>query len=288
MRVTFLGTGSPRPSGTRHGIGTLIEAGPHRLLFDTGRATLQRMHDCGISIADVTNVFYTHLHSDHISGFGDFWMTGWFACERSAPLLVFGPAGTQRFIDGVKEAHHFDLSVRPAYEAANAAGLRVVVEEFTEGVCFDRDGVVVIAFLVDHGPHVKPAYGFRVDHAGRSVVLSGDTTACESVVRYATGADVLIHELAGASAEELARNAQLEKILAIHTTPEQVGEICRRARPRVTLINHLSLWGITTDDVLDRIGAIYAGVVEIAEDRMNVVIGSEISLILPAAGAVLV
>jgi ribonuclease Z len=50
----------------------------------------------------------------------------------------------------------------------------------------------VSAFLVDHGT-VKPAFGYRVDRAGRSVVISGDTKFCQNLVDFARGADCVIH-----------------------------------------------------------------------------------------------
>ncbi len=281
LQVTFLGTGGPPPSLERHGISTLIKAGPHWLLFDTGRATLQRMHECGIPVDEIRNVFYTHLHSDHISGFGDFWMTGWFVLDRTAPLAVWGPPGTQRFVEGIKEAYHFDLSIRPQYEASAATGLSIEVTEFGEGVVFDRDGVVVSAFLVDHGPVVKPAYGFKVAWNGRAIVLSGDTTYCDAIVRHAAGADLLIHEVAGASARQIGKNPQLGKIVASHTSPEQLAAICRAAAPRCTLINHLGLWKVTPYDVLVRARAGHPHPVEISEDRMHVLVGPEIRILPP-------
>ncbi len=283
LQVIFLGTGPPQLSRDRHGISTLIKAGPHWLLFDTGRATLQRMFECGVPVRDVTNVFYTHLHSDHICGFGDFWITGWFVENRTSPISVWGPRGTEAFIAGMKQAHSFDLNIRPQYEGSGVSGLDIRVAEFEEGIVFDRDGVTVTAFLVDHGPVVKPAFGFRVDCQGRSVVLSGDTTYCESLVKYAKGADLLINEMAGASAETIVENAHLRKIVASHTSPEQLAAICTGALPRLTLINHLSLWNIAAEDVLSRIrDGGYDGDVGFSEDRMEVLVGAEITVV-PAA-----
>jgi ribonuclease Z len=179
----------------------------------------------------------------------------------------------------MKTAHHFDLTVRPQYEGNGVSGLQIDVTEFGEGIVFDRDGVVVTAFLVDHGPVVKPAYGFRVDWRGRSVVLSGDTTYCESIVRYASGADVLIHEMAGASLALYEEDAHIRKIVKSHTSPEQLAAMCRLAKPRYTMINHVSLWSITEADVLARIRNVYDGAVAVSEDRMQMFVGGEITIV---------
>lgn len=281
LRIWMLGTGSPSLSVARHGIATLIRANGRWLLFDVGRATLQRMYECGIPIPEVTDVFFTHLHSDHICGMPDFWMTGWFVLHRSRPLRIFGPEGTRRAIAGLREFHHFDLSVRSRYETALADGRSFEVQEFTEGVVYDEGGVRVSAFLVDHGPDVKPAYGFRVECGGRSVVLSGDTTTCDGVLRNAAGCDVLIHEVAAASKPQLAGNEITRRILSIHTSPEQMNDICRRTQARLTLLHHISLWRVTQYDVLARVRAGHLGRVELGEDRMEILLHDDIRVFPP-------
>jgi ribonuclease Z len=281
LRIWMLGTGSPSLSVYRHGIATLIRANGQWLLFDVGRATLQRMYESGIPIPEVTNIFFTHLHSDHICGMPDLWMTGWFVLHRKKPLRVFGPEGSKRFIAGLQELHHFDISVRSKYETALAEGKEFIVSEFTEGVVFDEGGVRVIAFLVDHGPAVKPAYGFRIECNGRSIVLSGDTTLCDGVLDNAMGCDVLIHEIAGASKPQLAGNDITRRLMSIHTSPQQMNEICRRTQPRLTLLHHISLWRITQYDLLSQVRAGYGGDVELGEDRMEILVGDEIKVFPP-------
>jgi ribonuclease Z len=70
----------------------------------------------------------------------------------------------------------------------------LLVKEISEGVVYDKAGVKVTAFEVDHAP-VTPAFGYRIDYAGRSVVLSGDTRVSENLIRHAQGVDLLVHEV---------------------------------------------------------------------------------------------
>src|SRR5262245_3260773 len=49
-------------------------------------------------------------------------------------------------------------------------------QDIIEGVVLEKGGVKITAFEVDHTP-IKPAFGYRIDHAGRSVKLSGDTVS---------------------------------------------------------------------------------------------------------------
>ena len=94
IRVTLLGTGTPAPVMNRFGPSILVEAGEQKFLFDAGRGAMQRLTQIRVGWKDVTGVFLTHLHSDHVVGFPDLWLTGWLFGERAVPLRVWGPRGT--------------------------------------------------------------------------------------------------------------------------------------------------------------------------------------------------
>jgi ribonuclease Z len=281
MRIYFLATGGPHLSKTRHGIATLVYVNGHWFLFDVGRATLQRMGECGIPVRDVTKVFFTHLHSDHICGMSDFWMTGWFVEQRGQPLQIWGPLGTKRFISGLHEVHHFDLSIRLRYQKAPPAGVMFHTTEFTTGLVYAADGITISAFEVDHGMDVRPAYGFKIEWNGLVLVLSGDTTLCEGVMENAAGCDLLVHEIAAAADELLEENSTTRHIVSIHTDPDQMAEICNRTKPRLTMLNHVNQWQVNRFDILHRIRSKYSGLIDMAEDRMEVLLGPDIRVIPP-------
>ena len=96
----------------------------------------------------------------------------------------------------------------------------------------EKGGVRVIAFEVDHGAAVRPAYGYRIEFAGRSAVISGDTRYNENVVKYGAGADLLIHEVVIVR-QELASNAYIQRIMAYHTTAREAGMVFARAKPKL-------------------------------------------------------
>ena len=75
--------------------------------------------------------------------------------------------------------------------------MAVVASEYAnDGVVYETNGVKVTAFEVDHGPLIKPAYGYRVDFEGRSVIISGDTRYSENLEKHAQGATLVIYEVA--------------------------------------------------------------------------------------------
>ena len=194
LKVTLLGTGTPRPVMERFGPSILVEAGKEKLLFDCGRGATQRLYQLKVPFADLTALFLTHLHSDHIVGIPDFYLTGWIF-GRNTPLRVWGPTGTAEMMSHLEQAYQFDIHVRrDVDERLPAQGVVVVAKDIEQGVIYQNGDFKVTAFTVDHAP-IKPAFGYRVDYAGHSVVLSGDTRYSENLIHFAQGADVLIHEV---------------------------------------------------------------------------------------------
>src|SRR6516165_2904351 len=78
----------------------------------------------------------------------------------------------------------------------------------------DKNGVTVTAFEVDHGALIKPAYGYRIDYEGRSVILSGDTRYSENLEKHAQGATLVVHEVASANPEYLDKTPIVKYIMA--------------------------------------------------------------------------
>jgi ribonuclease Z len=174
IRVTLLGTGTPRPTLERFGPSILIEAGADKLIFDVGRGATQRLAQLNISFAAITGVFLTHLHSDHVVGLPDLWLTGWLLANRTQPLPLWGPPGTTAMATHLEAAFAFDRQIRVADDGAPERGGALAATEATGGIIYDHAGLQVTAFPVDHGL-VRPALGYAITYHGRRVVLSGDT-----------------------------------------------------------------------------------------------------------------
>ena len=89
----------------RFGPSILVQAGSETLLFDAGRGCLQRLRQLDVAYDKLTALFLTHLHSDHIVGLPDLWLTGWIITRRATPLKVFGPAGTDDMVAYLRKAY---------------------------------------------------------------------------------------------------------------------------------------------------------------------------------------
>ena len=147
--VVLLGTGTPRPSIERFGSATLVMVGDKRLLFDAGRGVSIRLQQAGLSADQIDHVFLTHLHSDHISGLDDLWLTAriW---QRQTVLPVSGPEGTEQFVQHLMQAYERDIHFRSSNKAQSKQQALLQATDINQGLVFEHDGIRVIAFLVAH------------------------------------------------------------------------------------------------------------------------------------------
>ena len=285
FKVILLGTGVPTPRPDRFGPSTLIEAGGQKLLIDAGRGATIRLYQIGVPIGRIDALLLTHYHSDHTVGIPDLWLTGWLQSHfaaRTKPFCVIGPAGAKTLMSNLERAYALDIKIRLEDEKLPPEGIAVQVGEFDrDGTVYDRDGLRVIAFEVDHGAAIKPAFGYRIEYDGRAVVISGDTRCNENVVKYGAGADLLIHEVAIVR-PELACEPFIQRIMAHHTTAREAGTIFERARPRLAAYTHLVFLAservspATVDDLIAETRQTYNGPLVVGEDLMLFEIGDTV------------
>jgi ribonuclease Z len=290
FKVTLLGTASPSPRPTRFGPSTLVEVGDQKLLFDAGRGVPIRMWQIRVPMGKLDALFITHFHSDHVSGIPDLWLTGWLGPEfgrRAAPFRVIGPIGTKALMENIEKAFSADVKIRLEDEKLPPAGIAVAAEEFDhDGVVYEKNGVKVTAFEVDHGAAIKPAYGYRIDYKGRSVVISGDTRYNENVIKYGTGSDLLIHEV-GSARKELMVNLFAQRIIAHHTTPSEAGQVFAKAKPKLAVYTHIVLLSGATipeptlEDVVAETRQTYDGPLQVGDDLMAFEIGDTVTVRKP-------
>ena len=283
IKVTLLGTGTPPPVMNRFGPSILVEAGGQKFLFDAGRGALQRLAQLRVRWQDVDGVFLTHLHSDHVVGFPDLWLTGWLVNPgRDRPLPVWGPRGTRKMMSHLEQAYEFDIRIRLYDDRASPDGVVILAEDIGEGVVHEKGGVKITAFDVDHTP-IKPAFGYRIDHAGRSVVLSGDTRVSDNLIRHAQGVDLLVHEVASPETFQRAGAPpeRAKSIVAHHVTPEQAGEVFSRTKPKLAVYSHIVLPTATEQDLLPSTRKTYSGPLELGEDLMVITVGEKVEVRRP-------
>jgi ribonuclease Z len=256
LHVFTLGTGSPQLGSGRMPVANAVIAGDEFLLVDAGEGASRTMGELRLPVRRITGVLITHWHSDHFAGLGQVLNQSWNA-DRRQEVRVYGPEGVERVMLGLEQMYRDDIRYRSAGEVeSNDPSLalgRPMTVEVPAGrpwaTVFDRNGVVVRAFRVDHG-HVKPALGYRIEYNGRSVVFSGDTVASPLVAEAARGCDLLIHEAVNT---RLMRNAiaalrdlgnevdarRAEGVIGYHADTIGVAKVAAEAGAGRLVLSHL-------------------------------------------------
>jgi len=261
LSLFFAGTSASAPSARRGMPALLVRRGGDRILFDCGEGT-QRQLTRSVGLADITDVFITHLHADHWLGLPGMLKT-FELRDRERPLTVHGPPPLKAVMERMRP-----IFGRPAY------GLHLV--ELEPGQAIERDGYQVIPYPARHrGPALGyalvepprpgrfdvemarrlgvtegPAFGrlqrgetvdgvhpdqvVGPDRPGRKIVITGDTRPTDATVVAAHGADVLVHEATFAH-EDAARASQTG-----HSTARQAAQVAADAEVAMLALTHIS------------------------------------------------
>ena len=123
------------------------------------------------------------------------------------------------------------------------------------------------------------AYGYRVDHKGRSVVISGDTGYSENLIRHAMGADLLVHEIFMVTDRSQFDSGFLKQLEVSHTVPEAAGRVFTRAGPRLAVVTHIGRVTAPSEEIEVAIRKTYSGRLYVGEDLMTFDIGESVELV---------
>ncbi len=282
MKITLLGTGSPLPSLKRASSSYLIEIGSDVVLIDHGPGAFQRLMEAGKRATDVTHVFLSHLHFDHCADLIRLFHHRWDASgDRTPPMRIYGPVGTQEFIDrvfGSGGAFHRDLASRTrhplsigAYRERGGTPPRpwpdTRVTELSGIGTVEFDGWRMLRCEVPHFQPYLESFAYRIEAAGKSFVYTSDVNlaledgAPEALRDLARGADLLVHYLNAFAFEDKAPGGL--------AGPRFVGRLAQESAIGMLVTTHHGPW-IDTPEVRERVlaelGEIYKGQVVWGED----------------------
>jgi ribonuclease Z len=269
LKVTLCGTSGPLPVRDRAKPCVAIQAGGSLYLVDIGPEATENLQSWRMPLATAKAVFITHLHSDHIGEIGEFNMQSWVA-GRPKPLVLIGPPGVTDLATGFNLAYRIDHGFRHAHHDHGEVRLPIAAGELTaktiamptadgpggvrKAVAWMDGALTVTAIQVAHDP-VKPAYAYRFDYKGRSVVISGDTRKWPPLAEASKGADILLHEAQNADMTRAMSqalkgmgNARMSSVMgdtvSYHTTPVEGAEIAKAAGVKRLVFTHLTQAGL--------------------------------------------
>ena len=237
--LQVLGSGGPELDDGRASTSYLIWVdGKARVLIDMGAGSMQRYEQSGASINDLDLILFTHLHVDHSNDLPALIKASYFS-GRERDLPVYGPTGNELmpamtqfvqrlfgengayrylsdYLDGSEDYRLLTHDV----EADGRKPLRVI----------DDGKMKITAVPIHHGP--VPSLAWRIEMAGRSMVISGDmNNDYHTLAPLARGADLLIaHHAIPEGAGGAARN--------LHMPPSVIGEIAAEAKVGQLVLTH--------------------------------------------------
>jgi ribonuclease Z len=257
LRVVFCGSAGPFPHPSRERPCVAVFAAGRFWVVDAGPGSWNTLALARVPAQRIGAVLLTHFHSDHIGELGEINLQTWVA-GRPRPLPVYGPPGVGAVVAGFQQAYALDTGYRVAHhgadllppETAQMEAREVRAEEGSPASFLEEGDLRITAIRVNHAP-VDPAYAYRFDWRGRSVVVSGDTAKHPGLAEAARGADVLVHEAQAnhlvAAIGKAARDTGNERIARImadipdyHSTPVQAAEVANEAGVRLLALYHLT------------------------------------------------
>ena len=272
VEITFLGTGSGAPSRARNVSATALHL-PQRgewWLIDCGEGTQhQILRASHIRLSQLTRIFLTHLHGDHLFGLPGLLASRALAQGGVGPVTIYGPEGVEAWLKATLRAAGMRfgfpvnvVAVKPGEVCTDgeftvtAAPVRHRVEAYAYAIReAQQAGRFEVAAAAALGIPPGPLYGQlkagktvtledgRViagtslvgpTRPGRCVVFSGDTGLAPELVALAQGADLLVHE---ATYSEQDRGLADR---AAHATATLAAEAAREAGVHSLILTHFS------------------------------------------------
>jgi ribonuclease BN (tRNA processing enzyme) len=218
MKVTLLGTGTSYPDSERVQSGILVDTGQTRVLFDVGSGTLHRLTQIEFDLTRLDAVFLSHFHIDHVSDFltlcQSLWLSGY-----DRPLKLYAPPMVKEWSRGVHDVSFTYLREK----------LEIDITALKEDQVVHQGDLIVSNAPTLHSTMDTRAY--KIEHKGKTLVISSDTAPCREVIELAKGCDLLVHEcnwLDGPHPD------------GVHTSPTELSQVVEKANPKRLILTHVS------------------------------------------------
>lgn len=298
LRVIFLGTAGSVPTPKRSLPAILVQRKGEQLMFDCGEGVQRQMMKAKTGFHKKMKVFVSHMHGDHVLGLPGLLQT-MALLDRERKLEVYGPSGIKRFIEAIKETVQFVLTFPVEIHEIEEAGVVCEEEEYTVKTVWANHAIPSLAYALEEKPRpgrfypekaealgvpegplwsklqggqninlpdervIKPEQVVGPPRPGRKIVYTGDTRPFRGFLKFAAGADLLVHD--ATLDDELAERAAEDG----HSTPCQAAENARKAKVKQLALTHISARYDDTSVLLEQGRRIFKNT-RVAEDFMKI------------------
>ena len=263
-KLILLGTGTPFADPTKSGPSLAIVVNNASYIVDCGPGVVRRAAQAralgfpSLEAAQLKTLFITHLHSDHTIGLADIILTP-AVLDRNAPIRIYGPVGSKKMTDDLMSAYKEDIAIRiNGLEKGDAIAYQVNTNEIKEGQIYKDSNLTVTAFNVQHGQW-DHAFGFVFQTKDKKIVISGDCTYSENLIKYAKDCDILVHEVYSDAGLKKRTQRWQDYHSTFHTSTYQLADIANIVKPKLLILNHQLTFGTSLQSLLDELKSKYAG-----------------------------
>jgi ribonuclease BN (tRNA processing enzyme) len=263
-KLILLGTGTPFADPTKSGPSLAIVVNNTSYIVDCGPGVVRRAAEASklgfpsLEAAQLKTLFITHLHSDHTIGLADIILTP-AVLDRNAPIRIYGPVGSKKMTDDLMSAYKEDIAIRiNGLEKGDAIAYQVYTNEIKEGQIYKDSNLTVTAFNVQHGQWDN-AFGFVFQTKDKKIVISGDCTYSENLIKYAKDCDILVHEVYSDAGLKKRTQRWQDYHSTFHTSTYQLADIANKVKPKLLILNHQLTFGTSLQSLLDELKSKYAG-----------------------------
>jgi ribonuclease BN (tRNA processing enzyme) len=263
-KLILLGTGTPFADPTKSGPSLAIVVNNTSYIVDCGPGVVRRAAEASklgfpsLEAAQLKTLFITHLHSDHTIGLADIILTP-AVLDRNAPIRIYGPVGSKKMTDDLMSAYKEDIAIRiNGLEKGDAIAYQVYTNEIKEGQIYKDSNLTVTAFNVQHGQWDN-AFGFVFQTKDKKIVISGDCTYSENLIKYAKDCDILVHEVYSDAGLKKRTQRWQDYHSTFHTSTYQLADIANKVKPKLLILNHQLTFGTSLQSLLDELRLKYAG-----------------------------
>jgi len=250
FNVTILGAGTGVPLKNRQAPGLVVQTDKTLLLLDSGSGAAYQIAKAGFKYYRFDHLFYSHYaHPDHINDLAELiFANGCFDPPRSRELTIYGPKGIKSFFKKLTALYPVLEKVKYPIKIQELEQIQIMI-----------DDIMIESRPLSH--QQNSCLGYRIEYEGKSLIYSGDTDYCESLIDLARKGDLLVVECSFPDGYKVEG----------HLTPGEVGEIATRAEVKKVILTHL--YPLCDQyDVVSQVKKKFSGEVIRAEDLMSVTI----------------
>jgi len=298
LQVVFLGTSGSVPTTQRGLPAIAVQRKGELILLDCGEGVQRQMIQAGLGFHRKMKAFITHLHGDHVLGLPGLFQT-MSLLDRKRKLEIYGPPGTEAFVNAIQQTVQFTLTFPIEVSEIRDAGLVCEEKEYEVYATWADHVIPSLAYALSEKPRpgkfyperaksfgipegplwsklqqgsavrlsngrvVKPEEVMGPPRQGRKIVYTGDTRPWKGLVRFAEGADLLIHD--ATFDDELWERAREDG----HSTPSQASETAKEARVKRLVLTHISARYKDHGLLLEQARKVFPHV-DVAEDFMKI------------------